>query len=151
MNVKRKFILAILIILLAFTCSCTKETITTDKYYYLAAALLEEELETNGISVTDTTIEFTFSGVPSSVKIIIYIENYTDEEAERIFDEIIFPYMSRDNDVVDNLMMPECCVARYAIVVSGEDGALFCTSDYLSQRCELWETRGGIVCLEDYR
>lgn len=116
--------------------------------------MLTEELEAHGVSVKEVTVRIDNDGsgpyVPSAV-IVLDVEYCTDEEAERIFDEIIFPYMSRDNNVISNLMMPGGGAQQFIIEVSGEDGLCHYSSKRSRQRCELWENQNGIVCLEDYR
>lgn len=135
----------------ALFCSCSNVKIATDEYFYLAADSLTEELESQGVNVKETTVDLKLSGGPGCATIVISIDDCTDEGAERIFEEVIFPYMSRDNYFVENLMMPECIVSRYCIMLSCGDGTYSYSSEYASQRCELWENGDDIVCLEDYR
>ena len=132
-------------------CSCSNVNISTDDFYYSAAASLAEELESQGINVSNTDVDLKLSGGPGYATIIICVDDCTDEEAERIFDEVIFPFMSRDNSVIEDLMMPGCIVSQYYIAVSGGDGSCSYYSEYSSQRCEIWENEDNVICLEDYR
>ena len=143
-------------VLLVFLCSCSRGHVDTKKNLQNATDAVTAELEANGIQVIDTKSEYHLAGdLPGSASIKIYIEDYSEEEAVRIFDEVIFPYMSSDNTVACELSLVEGRVPRYGISICSEnyneDGLAYGYSSYTDSGFEVWEHNGEEICLEDYR
>lgn len=152
LNVKHKTcIVMLLVMMLILVCS----NVSAHKAYYTEVAdVLEARIESAGIDVSKTNVRLNTTN-EGSVHIDIYIDGCSEAEAERIFDEIIFPYMSEDNYVVSRLMAHDSRVMYNEIAVYGDDDqdaiAVFGYAAPRDDKCEIWHNSCEEIYLEDYR
>ena len=151
-NVKRKTcIVMLLVMMLILVCS----NVSAHKAYYTEVAdVLETQIESAGIDVSKTKVRLNTAN-EGEVHIDIYIDGCSETEAERIFDEIIFPYMSEDNFVVSRLMAHDSRVLYNEIAIYGNDDreatAVFGYAASRDEKCEIWHNSCEEIYLEDYR
>lgn len=156
MSAKHKITILSILVVLAMITSCSHVRLDNKEYIESAFSSIEDELTENSISVERTNIEFKLTGGEGRAILKICIEDCSEEEAERIFDEIIFPYMSTDNSVVANLMMPGGTLPEYYILITNADTehvTIYANyhTNVSRQRCEIWESEDRVIRLEDYR
>jgi len=139
---------------IAVLCSCSDTCVESEEYIKRSANLLKSELIANEVDVVDTKVKISSSGGLSSVDIMFSVDNISADEAERIFKDIIFPYMSEENEVVENLQIWYSSVDVYTIDLcyeqDGEDVHFSYRADS-SDFCEKWENSDQVVFLEDFR
>lgn len=154
MSVRVKLISVLLLAGLLLS-SCSNLRIESKKYVEDAADLISDRIVSSGISVDKTLVKTHESGGEYYASISIFIEDCSEEEASRIFDEIIFPYMSNDNAVVGDLLMVGSTYPVYYIALCHEEaGEEISWCYYKAERrmmCEIWENGEDTVILEDYR
>lgn len=140
---------------IAVLCSCSDTSVESEEYIKRSASLLESELVANEIDIIDTEVKISSSGGLSSASIMISVDNIiSDDEAERIFTDIIFPYMSEENEVVENLQIWCSSADVYTIDLCYEQDGKEVHFSYRSDSsdlCERWENSNQVVFLEEFR
>ena len=152
MSVKHNFTVLFIIISIIL-CSCSNVHIDTDKHVHSATEALVSELERNGIEVEDSEVNLRLSGGPGRATITIFIGDCSEEKAQLIFDEIIFPYMGKDNYVVSQLQLVDGRLPDYSISINNASTRESCLtfSSSLDYGLEIWNDGEVDVHLEDYR
>lgn len=148
---KRSVLIFVLPVLVVF-CSCSNGHIDTDEHIYSATKALVSEIESNGIGIKDSTVDLHLSGGPGSANIVICIDGFSEEKAQLIFEEVIFPYMAEDNTVVSQLLLVDGRVPEYSITISDAVGESYCSyTSSLDYGLEIWNDGEVEVYLEDYK
>ena len=129
-------------------CSCD-DAHSKEDLYSEAAEELVEVIASEGYVVYDQTVESEWQ----EKDICIFIDDYSNEEAEVIFDTCIFPYMSSNNDVIRKLLNESEREPQIAIVIlggsDGEDSTHYYSN--IESLFEKWENGTDSIYLESYR
>ena len=136
------------LLMVLFICSCVSSRPREDLYSDAAEELVEV-IENSGYEVDNHTTELDWQ----TKSICIYVEDYSDEKAEEIFNTCIFPYMSSNNSVIRKLLNESVREPQIVIVVfdgsNGEENVRY--SSNIDSLFEKWENNESCICLEEYR